>query len=68
MAPEAVRILRGHGYAARPLDGGLPEWRRAGLPITTGAAAVPAPDGADVDRRFSVGAGNGVVLTGGAGW
>jgi rhodanese-related sulfurtransferase/DNA-binding MarR family transcriptional regulator len=34
MAPDAVRILRQHGYAARPLEGGLPEWRRAGLPIT----------------------------------
>ena len=29
MAPEAVRFLRQHRYAARPLEGGLPEWRRA---------------------------------------
>src|ERR1019366_4240620 len=42
MAPEAVRILRHHGYAARPLQDGLPEWRRAGLPVTTRAAALPA--------------------------
>lgn len=42
MAPEAVRILRRHGYAARPLQDGLPEWRRAGLPVTTMAAALPA--------------------------
>lgn len=39
MAPAAVRILRGHGYTARPLEGGLPGWRRAGLPITTRTAA-----------------------------
>jgi rhodanese-related sulfurtransferase/DNA-binding transcriptional ArsR family regulator len=38
-APQAVRLLRAHGFAARPLDGGLPEWRRAGLPVHTGATA-----------------------------
>ncbi len=38
-APAAVRLLREHGYAARPLEGGLPEWRRAGLPVHTGATA-----------------------------
>jgi rhodanese-related sulfurtransferase len=32
-APEAVRVLRAHGYEARPLDGGLPEWRRGALPV-----------------------------------
>lgn len=32
-APEAVRLLREHGYVARPLDGGLPSWRRAELPV-----------------------------------
>jgi hypothetical protein len=31
-------ILRQHGYAARPLQDGLLEWRRAGLPVTTRAA------------------------------
>jgi rhodanese-related sulfurtransferase len=36
-APAAVRLLREHGYAARPLQGGLPEWRRAGRPVATGA-------------------------------
>jgi len=34
-APDAVRLLRAHGYPARPLDGGMPEWRRAGLPVAT---------------------------------
>jgi rhodanese-related sulfurtransferase/DNA-binding transcriptional ArsR family regulator len=34
-APDAVRLLRAHGRAARPLDGGLPEWRAAGLPVAT---------------------------------
>jgi rhodanese-related sulfurtransferase/DNA-binding transcriptional ArsR family regulator len=38
-APQAVRLLREHGFTARPLDGGLPEWRRAGLPVHTGATA-----------------------------
>jgi rhodanese-related sulfurtransferase len=38
-APQAVRLLRERGFAARPLDGGLPEWRRAGLPIQVGATA-----------------------------
>jgi rhodanese-related sulfurtransferase/DNA-binding MarR family transcriptional regulator len=38
-APQAVRLLREHGYTARPLDGGLPEWRQAGLPVQVGATA-----------------------------
>ncbi|MFC5187450.1 ArsR/SmtB family transcription factor [Actinomadura harenae] len=38
-APDAVRLLRDHGFDARPLDGGLPEWRRSGLPVTAGAEA-----------------------------
>jgi rhodanese-related sulfurtransferase/predicted transcriptional regulator len=32
-APQAVCRLREHGYHARVLDGGMPEWRRAGLPV-----------------------------------
>jgi rhodanese-related sulfurtransferase/DNA-binding MarR family transcriptional regulator len=36
-APAAVRLLRRHGFTAHPLDGGLPDWRHAGLPITAGA-------------------------------
>ncbi|WP_440072776.1 ArsR/SmtB family transcription factor [Streptosporangium sp. OZ121] len=35
MAPEAVRLLRRHGFQARLLEDGLPEWRRAGLPIAS---------------------------------
>jgi rhodanese-related sulfurtransferase/DNA-binding transcriptional ArsR family regulator len=38
-APSAVRLLRDHGYPAHLLDGGLPEWRRAGLPVTAGNAS-----------------------------
>lgn len=38
LAFEAVALLRGAGRAARRLDGGLPEWRRAGFNIATGAA------------------------------
>ncbi|HEY7483511.1 MAG TPA: metalloregulator ArsR/SmtB family transcription factor [Streptosporangiaceae bacterium] len=35
-APDAVRLLHQHGYAARVLEGGLPQWRHAGLPVRTG--------------------------------
>lgn len=33
LAFEAVALLRAHGREARRLDGGLPEWRRAGLAV-----------------------------------
>jgi len=32
---EAVARLRAAGFAARRLQDGLPEWRRAGLPVVT---------------------------------
>ncbi|MGH3322739.1 MAG: ArsR/SmtB family transcription factor [Streptosporangiaceae bacterium] len=32
-APHAVRLLTAHGYTARPLRGGFPHWRLAGLPV-----------------------------------
>jgi rhodanese-related sulfurtransferase len=32
-ADDAVRLLRQRGLNARRLDVGLPEWRRAGLPV-----------------------------------
>jgi rhodanese-related sulfurtransferase len=32
MSLDAVRLLRRHGYCARPMDGGLPEWRDEGMP------------------------------------
>jgi rhodanese-related sulfurtransferase/DNA-binding transcriptional ArsR family regulator len=35
-ADDAVRQLRGYGLKARRLDVGLPEWRRAGLPVESG--------------------------------
>jgi rhodanese-related sulfurtransferase/DNA-binding transcriptional ArsR family regulator len=38
-APDAVRLLRQHGFSARPLEGGLPGWRLAGLPVTAAASA-----------------------------
>lgn len=38
-ANEAVRELRARGYEARRLDGGFPEWRRAGLPVEVEAEA-----------------------------
>ena len=40
-AHDAVRLLRARSRPARRLAGGLPEWRLAGLPVTTGEA-VPA--------------------------
>ena len=33
MSLDAVRLLREHGYRARPMDGGLPEWRDEGMPV-----------------------------------
>ena len=36
LAPEAVTILRQHGYAARPMDDGVAEWRAHGLPVAIG--------------------------------
>jgi rhodanese-related sulfurtransferase/DNA-binding transcriptional ArsR family regulator len=38
-APDAVRLLRARGFSARPLEGGLPDWRQAGLPVTAAARA-----------------------------
>lgn len=39
LAPEAVALLRQHGYNARRLTDGMPEWRLAGLPIESSLAA-----------------------------
>lgn len=39
---EAVAALRAHGFNARRLEDGLPEWRAAGLPVEVGAS--PAGD------------------------
>ena len=35
-ADDAVRALARRGYAARRLEDGFPEWKRAGLPVTVG--------------------------------
>jgi rhodanese-related sulfurtransferase len=35
LAFEAVALLRQEGLKARRLDGGLPEWKIAGLPVHT---------------------------------
>jgi rhodanese-related sulfurtransferase/DNA-binding MarR family transcriptional regulator len=48
LAPKAVRVLRTHGYRARPLKGGLPEWRRAGLPVAF-ESAEPDPGANDAE-------------------
>ncbi|RIK16189.1 MAG: ArsR family transcriptional regulator [Acidobacteria bacterium] len=36
MAHDAVRLLRGAGRSARRLEGGMLEWRQAGLPVQSG--------------------------------
>lgn len=35
-ADDAVRVLDRHGFRARRLEDGFPEWRRAGLPVAVG--------------------------------
>jgi len=42
-ADDAVRLLRRRGFEARRLEDGFPEWKRAGLSVTVGAA----PGGAE---------------------
>jgi len=37
LAFEAVSLLRKHGYEARRLEDGYPEWKAAGLPVAEGA-------------------------------
>ncbi len=37
LAPQAVVTLREHGRQARCLEDGMPEWRRANLPVTVGS-------------------------------
>jgi len=36
LAPQAVEQLTAKGYKARRLEGGMPEWRLAGLPVAVG--------------------------------
>jgi rhodanese-related sulfurtransferase len=38
LAPQALGLLRRHGFDARRLQEGLPEWRRAGLAIEVGSS------------------------------
>jgi rhodanese-related sulfurtransferase len=38
LAPEAVRLLQGHGYRARVFADGMPRWRRSDLPVAVGPA------------------------------
>lgn len=35
LAPQALVVLRRHGFRARRLRDGLPEWRRSGRPVET---------------------------------
>ncbi len=36
LAPQALELLLSHGFRARRLEEGLPEWRQAGLPVAVG--------------------------------
>jgi len=38
LAPQALELLHRHGFRARRLEGGLPEWRQDGLPVAVGKA------------------------------
>ena len=38
LAPEAVKLLREHGYRAIALEDGVAEWRAHGLPLAAGDA------------------------------
>jgi rhodanese-related sulfurtransferase/DNA-binding transcriptional ArsR family regulator len=42
LAPQALDVLRRHGFKARRLQDGLPEWRRAGLTVDVGPDASTA--------------------------
>lgn len=42
LSPDAVRTMRGHGLRARPLNGGLTSWQRAGQHLVTGSRGRPA--------------------------
>ena len=44
-APAAVRQLRARGFAARRLEEGFPEWRRAELAVALGDEVEAAPPG-----------------------
>jgi rhodanese-related sulfurtransferase len=35
-AVEAVKVLRRHGFAARRMEQGIPEWRLLGFPVEVG--------------------------------
>lgn len=49
LAPQAVSLLRARGRSARCLEDGMPEWRRARLPVAVGAQ----PGGRAAERRDS---------------
>lgn len=53
LAPRGIALLRRHGFRARRLEDGFPEWRLAGLPVATGAEAGAAPAAPAIGTRTS---------------
>jgi rhodanese-related sulfurtransferase len=43
LAPQALELLRRHGFNARRLHDGLPEWRRAGFTVQVGPDSSTGP-------------------------
>ena len=53
LVPRGLALLRRHGFHARRLEDGFPEWRLAGLPVATGAEPGPAGTAAPAGTRTS---------------
>ena len=63
LAPQALGLLRQYGFNARRLQDGLPEWRRAGLPVEVGSGPSIGTRPPDTSRRSVVAGGvTGIAL------
>ena len=51
-APSAVELLRRHGFHARRLVEGFPDWRLAGLPVAIGSRIARADHGFERDAAL----------------
>lgn len=50
MALQAVEVLRSHGFRARRLDVGLPDWRARGLTVSTGTPSAVTRTGSHEEK------------------